>query len=116
MPIILNLSKVKAWLLNKKNKEPYAKYSVGYSADYATYVHENLQAYHEPPTRAKYLEEPVRRLRPQMSKIVKEHLANGKSMAFASRAVAELIKIESQAIVPVDTGALKASVFIKKEK
>lgn len=33
----------------------------GASANYAVYVHEDLEARHDPPTKAKYLEDPVSR-------------------------------------------------------
>jgi len=33
--------------------------TIGYSAEYAWWVHENLEAYHHPPTKAKFLEEPL---------------------------------------------------------
>ena len=33
----------------------------GYGTDYAVYVHENLNNRHKPPTKAKYLEDPVKR-------------------------------------------------------
>jgi hypothetical protein len=32
--------------------------TIGYSAPYALFVHEDLQAHHKPPTKAKYLEDP----------------------------------------------------------
>jgi len=33
--------------------------TIGYSAGYSWWVHENLEAYHHPPTKAKFLEEPL---------------------------------------------------------
>ena len=33
--------------------------TIGYSAEYAWWVHENLEANHHPPTKAKFLEEPL---------------------------------------------------------
>jgi hypothetical protein len=33
--------------------------SLGYSTNYAVYVHENLEAFHKPPTKAKFLEDPL---------------------------------------------------------
>jgi hypothetical protein len=33
--------------------------SIGYSAEYSWWVHENLEAHHHPPTKAKFLEEPL---------------------------------------------------------
>lgn len=33
--------------------------SLGYGTDYAIYVHEDLEKYHAPPTKAKFLEDPI---------------------------------------------------------
>ena len=45
---------------------------VGYTAEYAVYVHENLDARHEPGKQAKYLEQPAREKRAEILKIVEE--------------------------------------------
>lgn len=45
---------------------------VGYVADYAVYVHEDLQAKHKPGKQAKFLEEPARTKRGEIIKIIKE--------------------------------------------
>lgn len=39
---------------------------LSYGTNYAVYVHENLEAYHKPPTKAKFLEDPVREELPHM--------------------------------------------------
>jgi hypothetical protein len=39
---------------------------LSYNTDYAVRVHENLEAYHKPPTKAKYLEDPVRERLPHL--------------------------------------------------
>jgi len=44
---------------------------VGYVADYAVYVHENLQAKHKPGKQAKYLEEPARTKKSEIIRIIK---------------------------------------------
>lgn len=43
---------------------------VGYVADYAVYVHENLDASHKPGKRAKYLESVVREKRSEIFRII----------------------------------------------
>jgi len=43
---------------------------VGYVADYAVYVHENLQAKHKPGKQAKYLEQPAREKKNEIFKII----------------------------------------------
>lgn len=47
---------------------------MGYSADYALYVHEDLEAQHRPPTQAKYLEQPIRENLPDMQRRILERL------------------------------------------
>lgn len=43
---------------------------VSYSADYAVYVHENLETRHKPGKTAKYLETPLREKRARLVQIV----------------------------------------------
>jgi len=45
---------------------------VGYVADYAVYVHENLQAKHKPGKQAKFLEQPAREKRGEIIKIIEK--------------------------------------------
>jgi len=47
---------------------------VGYTANYAVFVHENLDATHKPGKQAKFLEEPLRREQGKIVNIVKQHL------------------------------------------
>jgi hypothetical protein len=51
--------------------------SVVYEARYAIYVHENLQAYHEPPTQARYLADAVPKVRGTMTALLKRQLTAG---------------------------------------
>lgn len=46
---------------------------VGYTAYYAIYVHEDLNARHAPGTQAKFLETPFREKREEMRKIILEN-------------------------------------------
>jgi hypothetical protein len=48
---------------------------VGYTANYAIYVHENLEAHHKPGKTAKYLEGPMRAFAPQMFEIIRSAVA-----------------------------------------
>jgi hypothetical protein len=45
--------------------------TVGYTANYAVYVHENLTNRHNPPTQAKFLEQPMRDHQAQIFEIIK---------------------------------------------
>jgi hypothetical protein len=91
-----------------------ARIVVGYSAPYAIYVHENLNAYH-PIGQAKFLEGPARRLAPLLARIVRDQMKRGASLDDAEYAAAQHLLKESQAVTPVDTGALRKSGFVRKE-
>ena len=52
-----------------------AKAAVTYDNYYAAYVHEDLEAYHKPPTQAKYLSAAVPKVRGTMTAILKRQLA-----------------------------------------
>jgi len=45
---------------------------VGYVADYAVYVHEDLQANHKTGKQAKYLEQPAREKKDEIFRIIRE--------------------------------------------
>lgn len=88
---------------------------VGYSQNYALFVHENLDANH-PVGKAKFLEDPLRRLRPELSRIVGEVYKRTKSMEKALLTAGLRLQRESQQEVPVDTSALKASAYTALER
>ena len=46
--------------------------SIGYGAEYAWWVHENMEAYHHPPTKAKFLEEPLQMYGPKIARAIHE--------------------------------------------
>jgi hypothetical protein len=109
---------------------------VGYTANYALYVHENMAiwppgmrlagqprsrgrgAYWDPQGRArpKFLEEPLRTHRDVLAQIVIDMLARGKSLTQALLAAGLRLQRESQMLVPVDTGNLKNSAFTRVER
>lgn len=47
--------------------------AVGYSASYAIYVHENLDAQHKTGKQAKFLEEPARTKRSEILKVIQRY-------------------------------------------
>lgn len=51
---------------------------VGYTANYAIYVHEDLDAQHTPGKIAKYLERPAREKKPQLQRIIADELRGKK--------------------------------------
>lgn len=83
---------------------------VGYTQHYAVYVHENLEANH-PVGQAKYLEQPARQLASEFGRMVVAALKKKISLIKALLLVGLRLQRESQKLVPVDTGALKASAF-----
>lgn len=85
---------------------------VGYSAPYALYVHENLEAHHD-NGQAKYLEQPARSMIDEMRLTVKSMLMAGKSLSQSLYRAGLLLQAASQKLVPVDTGVLKSSAFTK---
>lgn len=87
---------------------------VGYTQSYSIFVHENLEAHH-PVGQAKFLEQPAREKQALLSGIVLQVLAKGKPLEDALLAAGFRLQLESQLLVPVDTGALKASAFTKVE-
>lgn len=86
----------------------------GYAAQYAIYVHEDLNAFH-PIGNAKFLEGPLRRYRAQMAKIIKEKLLQKRSLEDALTAALEYLREKSQDEVPIDTGFLHDSWFARVE-
>ena len=88
---------------------------VGYTAAYAIVQHENMELNHPNGGQAKYLEEPARRMKKVFAKIVTDVVTKGRTVADALLLVGLRLQRESQLLVPVDTGALKASAFTKKE-
>lgn len=90
---------------------------VGYTQEYAVYVHENLSAWHAPPTRAKYLEEPARLLYNMgiFTQIVRTAVRAGRTLLQGLLLAGLRLQRESQKIVPVDTAALKNSAFTRVE-
>ena len=90
---------------------------VGYTQAYALYVHENLEAKHKEGKQAKFLEAPARQLSSsgELGRIVAEAKKAGKTLAQGLLLAGLRIQRESQRIVPIDTGALRASAFTKQE-
>lgn len=93
-----------------------AKLVLGYRAPYAVYVHENLSAHHAPPTKAKFLEGPARRMIPQVAKTIADEVQKGSSVEDALLKAGNEVMDESQKEVPVDKGDLKASAFVTLER
>lgn len=125
---ITNLKQAQRFLQQKKAQYagPTAKNSVivGYTAAYALHVHENLKPApgavtqaRNPKRQGKYLEQPARELSNsgELKKIANAAMNNGSSLEDTLLLVGQRIQRESQKLVPVDTGNLRASAFTRKE-
>ncbi len=88
---------------------------VGYTAEYAVYVHENLEAHH-PVGQAKFLEQPLREMISELVAGVKADVAAGKSLASALMKAGLRLQRASQKLCPVDTSNLKNSAFTRLER
>lgn len=86
--------------------------TVGYKAKYAAKIHEDLEMFHS-NGQAKYLEQPARQYRKEMAEITRKNLQNKESLETSMRRAAEFLLERSQELVPVDTGFLKNSGYVK---
>jgi hypothetical protein len=100
-------------LATRARQDAGRRVAVGYRADYAVFVHEDLTAYHAGGGQAKFLETPLRAMHQQLGAMIREDVSRGASLIQAERRAAEALLAASQALVPVDTGALLASAFIE---
>jgi len=103
---------------------------VGYTANYALYVHENIQmklqgqprpagqpgVYWGPKGQAKFLEQPARTMRDELARIIREAKKKGSTLAQAFLLAGLRLQRESQQLVPVVTGNLRASAFTRLER
>jgi hypothetical protein len=122
----LNPLKAQLTTLGKKYKATNSV-AVGYGAFYAVYVHENLEVnhpIHSKPGRkrgldctgqAKFLEQPLRQNRSFYIKEFKE-MVKDYSVNRAIEHVAVTLLEDSRELVPVDTGNLHRSGYVRIRK
>jgi hypothetical protein len=118
MAEVLNLHAVLS-MLQRKLRDKHLPAStisvmVGYTQNYALSVHEDLFAYHS-EGQAKYLEEPARRHSRKIGQMVRAYVEQGMTFEQALTMGGLFLQRESQLLVPVDTGALRASAFTRLE-
>ena len=89
--------------------------TVGYTAAYAAYVHE-IPAKHKKGKQDKFLEQPARELANNgtLRDIIVEAANKGASLQKAVTLAARRLQRESMKLVPVDTGNLKSSAFVRE--
>jgi hypothetical protein len=95
--------------LAKAQRDRHAEARVGYTADYAVYVHEDLTMSHPNGGEAKFLEKPTRENIQFISAVINRAYAVGQTFAEALLAGARMIEHLSLPLVPVDTGHLRGS-------
>lgn len=113
---VYNLEKVLTELRKRRMKahsDGLSQVKLGYRAPYAVPVHERLDLHHKSPTRAKFLEIPLRTEQRKMADIVRKKLMGRASLVDAQLAAANHVMKVSFRYVPVDTGFLKSSWFIE---
>lgn len=142
MPKMEGFDKVQALLgklARKYSDDPKVSVIVGYTAAYAVHVHENIEMkgkglprtklsssgkkvkgrgyYWDPQgkVQAKFLEQPARELKKEFNRIITTACKNGAKLGQALMMAGLRLQRESQQLVPVDTGNLKASAFTRKE-
>lgn len=69
-----NLKNSATTRVDDSNKGFDAQVTVGYTANYAVYVHENLTARHAPGKTAKFLEGPAREMRAEIANIIEAEI------------------------------------------
>lgn len=118
----------------KQAAEANVSVLVGYAGQidgkpsYAKYVHENVEmkwrgkprksgigVYWGPHGQAKFLEAPFRRLTPELKSMIKTAVQRGASMLQALLIAGNRLQRESQDVVPVEYGNLRASAFTRPE-
>lgn len=88
---------------------------VGYTAEYAGQVHEDLATEHK-IGEAKFLEKPAYLLGSELSRVALNVIKLGGTLQQGLLAAGLRLQRESQLLVPVDTGALRASAFTEERK
>lgn len=110
--------------LGKKYGDTRSEVIVGYEAEYAAKIHEDIEmkwagkprasgigVYWGPHGQAKFLEQPARENAKKYASIVKTILEAGGTMTQALYTAGLELQRDSQELVPVEHGNLKASAF-----
>ena len=133
MATVENSKKVAAALANMKRRseqEDNVSVVVGYTAFYALFVHEKIEmkwrglerhgkkpgVYWGPGGQAKFLEGPFRFLSQTLADIVVKQFNVGRSLSQALLMAGLRLQRESQLLVPVVTGHLRASAFTRVDR
>ena len=118
-------------LENQSKRNNNVSVIVGYTANYALYVHENIEMkwkgkprqkpakgrYWDPQGRgqSKFLEQPFREKKGELTGIVRQMTKATGSLEMGLLSAGLNLQAASQKLVPVDLGNLKASAFTRIE-
>lgn len=86
---------------------------VGFSARYAIYVHEDLNANHPNGGSAKFLEIPARELKQEIRMIINTTMQSGLGVELALIRAGRRLMRAAQELTPVKTGHLRDSGFVR---
>ena len=112
--VVLNLDKIIAALQARSLKgKKRLELEVGYSAPHAVYVHEDLSANHPNGGQAKYLEQPARQMRNRMAGIIRRSVLAKNGLEEGMIRAGQALLAASRPLVPVDTGELRDSGFVR---
>lgn len=115
---IEGIKSLRRTLLKRRRRGATARASVnvGYTQSYAVHVHENLDAFHH-VGQAKFLEQPARELAGsgELGRIVSNAYVSHGGLGDALVIGGLRLQRASQQLVPIDTGALKASAFTRRD-
>jgi len=123
--VIQGINQVNRLLNSKRKQLGRGKQSVlvGYGDDttvnskgesYAIFVHEDLEAVHDPGKQAKFLEEAPYFVE-ELGAIVSQSLKDGHTLLDGLVKAGELVLERSEPLVPVEFGTLAASGFVRPE-
>lgn len=127
---LANINKVLQFRIKNAKEAGEARVIVGYTADYAIYVHENLEMkwkgrprrsgighYWGPGSRrSKFLEHPARAMGKELAAIIRRAMLAGATLSQALFMAGLRLQRESQLLVPIEYGNLVASAYTRAEK
>lgn len=100
-----------------RKHDKLAGLTVTYTAPYAVYVHEDLEAFHPGGGQAKFLEQPARQYRPDMINIVRRTLRRrGGTLRRGLSLAGQFLLRKSRELVPIDTGFLYSSGTVRIDR
>lgn len=131
MAVVQGLDKLIGQLRDQLGRYKAGRVVVGFSAQYALFVHENIEmkwkgkprrsgigTYWGPQGQAKFLEQPARQLANDgtLAGIVKDAMRAGKTMLDGFLLAGLRLQRDSQMLVPVEYAELRRSAFTRLEE